>query len=368
VIRYEEHNQRVEGVGFRAAGGAIWSTRSFHQLGSLIRAHPCDVAHFHNTFPLISPAAYYALRNAGIPIIQTLHNYRLICSGATLLRNGAVCEECIDRNSLVPALVHGCYRKSRAATLSVAAMLQVHSWAGTWRRMVDVYIALSEFARKKFIAGGLPSERIVVKTNFVAPDPGAGGGAGAYALYVGRLSEEKGIPILAQAWRKLGGIPLIIAGDGPLSTMDWPAGVTCLGQQSSARVLALMRDARVLIFPSIWYECAPMSVIEAFACGLPVIASNLGSSPEFVTHGSTGLLFQPGDADALAGQIRWAFDHPEQLRAMRAQARREYQQKYTADHNYKMLLDIYEMAVENARVRRTAHKPIAWSASYGARL
>jgi len=231
-------------------------------------------------------------------------------------------------------------------------MLAVHRAAGTYQKQVDVYIALSEFARRKFIEGGLPQDRIVVKPNFVAPDPGIGEGRGGYALFVGRLAKEKGIDSLTAAWRTLGEIPLQVAGDGPLNKTEWPDGVTWLGNQPRERVMALMQDARVLVFPSVAHEGAPMTIVEAFACGLPVIASNLGSIPEFVTHGKTGLLFKPGDSEDLARQVRWAFDHPEEMRAMRANARREYEEKYTAERNYKMLIAIYEMAIENSRRRR----------------
>jgi glycosyltransferase involved in cell wall biosynthesis len=230
-------------------------------------------------------------------------------------------------------------------------MLGVHRAARTRSRMVDVYIALSEFARRKFIEGGLPAERIVVKSNFVAPGPGAGDGRGGYALFAGRLSEEKGVRLLAKAWEVLGDLPLLVAGDGPLKSVVWPAGVTTLGKVSQSRVLELMREARVLLFPSICYECAPMTVLEAFSCGLPVIASNLGSVPEFVTHGRNGLLFRPGDSEDLVRQVRWAFDHPERLLAMRSAARREYEDKYTPERNYKMLMETYEMALESARRR-----------------
>src|ERR1700681_312252 len=213
VVRYEEHNRRIAGAGISAAGSTVWSTRSFRRLRSVLREQACDVVHFHNTFPLISPAAYYAARAANVPVVQTLHNYRLICPAGTLLRDGAVCEECIGRVPL-PALVHGCYRGSRPATAAVAAMLVIHRVGGTWRRMVDAYIAPSEFARKKLIAGGLPAERIVMKPNFVAPHPGAGSGDGGYAFFAGRLSEEKGVRTLFQAWERLGtAIPLVVAGD-----------------------------------------------------------------------------------------------------------------------------------------------------------
>jgi glycosyltransferase involved in cell wall biosynthesis len=225
-------------------------------------------------------------------------------------------------------------------------MLTIHRAGGTWQRMVDAYITPSKFAREKLIAGGLPAERIVMKPHFVAPDPGAGSGAGRYALFAGRLAEEKGVRTLFQAWARLGtAIPLVIAGDGPFSEMSGPA--TLMGHQPREKIFELMRNASVFIFPSICYECAPMTVIEAFACGLPVIASNIGSIPEFVDHGRTGLLFHPGDAEDLARRVRWALEHPERLALMRQAARQEFETKYTAERNYKMLTGVYEVAFYN---------------------
>ncbi|HTB10569.1 MAG TPA: glycosyltransferase [Bryobacteraceae bacterium] len=355
VIRFEEDNSRIADRGSaRTAIEAIWSSKSAQSLGEMVRLHKPDVVHFHNTFPLISPAAYYAAQAEGAAVVQTLHNFRLLCPGATLFRDGAVCEECIERRSLRPAMAHKCYRESRPATAAVATMLTVHRAARTWQRKVDLYIALSEFARRKFIEGGLPASRIVVKPNFISPDPGRGTGTGGFALFAGRLSAEKGVSVLAGAWRDLAHIPLVAAGDGPLAGTKWPPGVTALGRQPRERILALMRDARVLIFPSECYEGAPMTILEAFACGLPVIASNLGSMAEIVVHERTGLLFNPGDAADLARKVRWAFEHPEAVDGMRAEARREFEEKYTADRNYEMLTAIYETAIANFRRERRA--------------
>lgn len=355
VIRFEEHNSRIgDRNAVLAAVDAVWSSKSTRSFTELMRHHNPDVVHFHNTFPLISPSAYYAAQKEGAAVVQTLHNFRLLCPGATLFRDGEVCEECIEEKSLRPAILHACYRQSRPATATVATMLTVHRAAGTWRRKVDLYIALSEFARRKFIEGGLPANRIAVKPNFVSPDPGLGTGSGNYALFVGRLSAEKGIGVLASAWKELPHIPLLVAGDGPLAGTGWPEGATWIGREPHERILALMRKARVLIVPSVCYETGPLAVLEAFACGLPVIASNLGSMAEIVAHERTGLLFNPGDAGDLARKVRWVFEHPDAIQAMRAAARREFEEKYTAERNYKMLIGIYEQAIERARMRRDA--------------
>jgi len=347
VARYTDSNDRVS-TGFVTGLATIWNQSSYRRVRAVAREQAPEVAHFHNTFPLISPSVYYAARSRGAAVVQTLHNYRLLCPCATLFRAGAVCEECVEQRSLLPAIRHGCYRDSRPATAAVAAMLATHRAAGTWGETVDVYIALTDFARRKFIEGGLPAERIVVKPNFVDPDPAMGDDPGDYALFIGRLSEEKGVHVLAKAWRTLGDLRLIVRGDGPLQSVAWPAGITRVERQSRENLIALMKNARVLIVPSIWYEGAPGVIPEAFACGLPVIASNIGSIPELVTDHHNGLLFRAGDADDLARQVRWVFDNPERMREMRVAARREFETKYTAEINYKRLIEIYEMAIENA--------------------
>jgi glycosyltransferase involved in cell wall biosynthesis len=350
VVRYEDSNHRIES-GVVSGLAAIWNESSYRKLLSVIRSEKPELVHFHNTFPLISPAGYYAAGKHRIPVVQTLHNYRLLCAGATFFRDGEICEQCIERQSLLPALRHACYRDSRAATAAVITMLAAHRSAGTWQRMVDVFIALTEFSRRKFVAGGLPSKRIAVKPGVLARDPGIGQGRGGYALFVARLCEEKGVRVLADAWRKLSDIPLKVVGEGPLAGIAWPAGVTRLGRQSREDLLTLVKNAYLLVVPSIWYEGAPGVIMEAFACGVPVIASDLGALPELVTRGSTGLLFKSGDSADLAIAVRWAFEHPEDMAPMRVAARHEYESKHSPQENYQMLLGIYQRAMESTRAR-----------------
>src|SRR5579871_428833 len=250
VVRFEKHNRRIQiGNIVSTAVDTLWSSASYTGLQSLIGAHQPEIAHFHNTFPLISPAAVYAAHRRGLPVVQTLHNYRLLCLGGTFLRDGRPCEDCLDTSAWRGA-VRGCYRNSHTGSLVVASMLELHRLRRTWIEVVDVLIALSEFSREKFIRGGLPADRVVVKPNFVDPDPGVGCGGGGYALFVGRLSEEKGIRTLIDAWERLSRIPLRIVGKGPLAEFRQVDNVSWLGAQTRDQVMAQMKAAEILIVPS----------------------------------------------------------------------------------------------------------------------
>jgi glycosyltransferase involved in cell wall biosynthesis len=357
VLRYEVHNDQVEHVDrLTLAKDTVWNTSAYRELRTIIRRERPDVVHFHNTLPLVSPAGYYAAKAEGVPVIQTLHNYRLLCPVALFFRDGRVCEDCMGKAVPWPGVVHGCYRGSRAASGVIATMLTVHRALRTWTEMVDVYVALTEFARNKFIEGGLPAGKIVVKPNFVAPDPGRGQGGGGYALFVGRLAPEKGTGTMLAAWDRLRTrVPLKIVGEGPLkdqvvrvaakrSDVEW------LGHRPVADVHALMRKADMLVFPSQWYETFGRVAAEAFAAGTPVIAANIGAVAELVEHGRTGLKFRPGDPEDLVTQVEWALSHSAELRRMREEVRAEFEAKYTAERNYRALMEIYEAALERKKV------------------
>src|ERR1700724_3181862 len=219
VIRYCQHNESIDRMKPAAlAARTVWSRQAYREIRALIKTHRPQVAHFHNTLPLISPAAYHAAQAENVCVVQTLHNFRLLCPNALLLRGGRICEECVGRTIPWPGAVHKCYRDSRSASAAVATMLAAHHALGTWRHAVDLYIALTPFSRDKFIAGGLPPEKIVVKPHFVDPDPGPGRGRGRYGVFVGRLSPAKGLATLLEAWKKLAApVPLKIVGDGPMA-------------------------------------------------------------------------------------------------------------------------------------------------------
>ena len=358
VLRYTVHNERIERMSpLSLAGATVWHRSSYRDLRALVRREQPDLVHFHNTFPLISPAGYYAAKAEGRPVVQSLHNYRLLCPNALFFRDGHACEDCRGRLVPWPGVLHACYRGSRPASGAVAAMITTHHALQTWTRMVDTYISLTGFARRKFIQGGLPAEKIVVKPNFIHPDPGLGEGRGNYALFVGRLSVEKGIDDLLAAWERLGDrVVLKIVGDGPLADRVARAtrklgGVEWLGRQPRDRVLALMKEAAMLVFPSVCYEGFPLVIAEAFAVGLPVVASDLGSAASLVEPGRTGLHFRSEDAEDLADKVGLTLANRGTLAGMRRAARREFEARYTSEQNYRQLLGIYGSVAGEAATR-----------------
>ncbi|HXJ42841.1 MAG TPA: glycosyltransferase family 4 protein [Bryobacteraceae bacterium] len=351
VIRMVRDYSQLEQMGRTAvARASVWNGSVYRELRQTIRNEHIQLAHFHNTFPLISPSAYYAARAEGVPVIQSLHNYRLLCPGALFYREGRVCEDCLGRAVPWPGVLHSCYRGSTLQTGALAGMLGVHRLARTWSGAVDIYIALTEFARNKFVAGGLPNRKILVKPNFMNFDPGPGSGDGGFALFVGRLTQDKGIQVLIDAWRQVNpAIPLKLAGEGPMfhSLCEQVRGISnidVLGARSREEVLSLMKAANVLVVPSQWYEGFPMTIVEAYACGLPVIASDLGSLSSVVSHGVNGILFRPGAAGALAAGVNRLFANQEELRFMRDKARATFEHSYSPERGYSALMSVYEAA------------------------
>lgn len=359
VVRYSRSNDEIAAMSrperFFMVKDLIHSEKSKKELHALLRTEKPDVVHVHNTFMMMSPSVYEACWDAGIPVVQTLHNYRLLCPGWSLSRNGEVCEECLN-HGLWRGVWHGCYRDSKLMTAAVALMLQVHRTKGTWNKSIDGYVALTNFARKKFIQGGLPGPAVHVKPNFLADDPGERTSEGRSVLFIGRLSAEKGVKVLVEAWKKISApIPLVIMGDGPLRHLleaEAPtrglANITFTGWRTRDEILVAMKQASVVVIPSVWYEGFPMTLVEAFACGTPVICSNLGGLGEIVEDGRTGLHFRAGDAEDLASKMEWAWNQPAALSSMGRAARQHFEKSYTADTNYQQLLQIYEKSIAYA--------------------
>jgi glycosyltransferase involved in cell wall biosynthesis len=333
-----------------------WSNRIYLELTETLRRTTPDIVHFHNTFPLISPSAYLACQRLRIPVVQTLHNFRLICPGGLLLRNGAPCEDCVGA-SLLPALRHRCYRDSLPATGAVVWMLQRNRWNGSYETLVDRYVALTHFAADRLIRGGIPKDRIRIKPNFLPDAIVPGQGDGGYVVYVGRLSEEKGVQTLLNAWRQLPEIPLKILGEGPLrpSLQETAARhrlpVEFLGYCDRTTIMREIGRAAFQIVPSEWYEGFPMVVVEAYASGTPIVASRIGSLDEIIEDHVTGMKFTPGDSQNLAATVKTLWHNPHARMALRRGARQAFEQRYSAPANFTTLMDIYHSATTTAHAQ-----------------
>lgn len=356
IVLFEKYNKNIEISGVRAKlnffKNTVWSKSSAVEISKIIKEFRPDIAHFTNTFPQISPSVYYVLKNHGVPVIQNIQNFRLLCPGAYLMRDNKICEECIHKKIVWPSVKYGCYRKSRLNTLVLLVMLAFHRFLRTYQNYVDLYVVSTQFSKEKLLEAGFPEKKIVVKPNFLITDPLPTTNSGQYALFVGRLSEEKGIRTLLSAWEKLKHIPLKITGTGPLLEKARQLindnnfqNIEILGFMSKPEIYDVFKNARFLIFPSEWYEGFPLTIIEAFACGIPVIASKLGAMDEKITNYQNGIHFNPGDATDLAAKVTWAWSHPQEMQEMGRAARREFETKYTAERNYEILMGIYQKAL-----------------------
>ncbi|KHD05931.1 hypothetical protein PN36_11525 [Candidatus Thiomargarita nelsonii] len=320
-----------------------YSRKSRQQLKNAIANIQPDIVHVHNFFPRLTPSIYDAAAELGVPVVQTLHNYRTICPGAFLMRDGKICEVCV-KHSAYHAVKYGCYRDSTLGTLAVAYMVQSHRQRRTWQTKVSQFIALTEFARQKFISAGLDADKLKVKPNFVTDPLTSTTEKRSGALYVGRLSKEKGLITLLKAWQNLAEIPLTIAGEGEI-VPHLKTNITLLGWQTAPQIKQLMRQSAFLIMPSEWYEGFPMVLVEAFAHGLPVIASKLGAMAEIVEDGVTGLHFEAGNANDLANKVHCLQSQPELCKRLGQQARQVYLDNYTPEKNYQRLMAIYQAAL-----------------------
>jgi len=351
VITYTDNNKRIQEMSpVGVAIQALWSKASFDKIDGLIKKEKPDVVHFHNTFPLISPSGYYACRSNVVPVVQSLDNPRLMCPAATFYRNGRLCQDCLGKTPPIPGIVHGCYHGSRLQTAMVASMLTFHRWINTWNHLVDAYLVATEFYKLKFIEGGLPEEKIIVKPHFTLSDPKPRSlrSQDGYVLFIGRLNPEKGIRTLLKAWKGLN-IPLIIRGDGQLEQEcrdflndNQIKFIKIIDRLIPDDLSQLIINARFLIWPSEgYYETFGMVAVECFANGIPVIASNIGVMAEIVKDGETGLLFTPGDPTDLATKAEWLWGHPEESARLGCNAHHEYENKFRPEINYQMLLDVY---------------------------
>lgn len=353
VERLDADNDAIHGAWskIQVSVNQITGSSAFRsRLTASIASFRPDVVHVHNWFPTVSASIFKQCKAAGIPVVHTIHNYRLLCVGATLFRDGRVCEDCIGTSLRIPGIRHKCYRNSALGSAVGTVGMLTHWATGTWQCSVDRFIALTEFSRQKLIEGGLPQDKIVVKPNFVDPAPQPGPGDGNYFLYAGRLTEEKGLRTLLACWKKGRDLaPLWIVGDGPLCDEVRQAAATMphvrwLGMKRSEEVVWLMERAKATICPSLWYEGMPRVVIESLAVGTPVVASLIGGYPEMIADGNSGALFTAGDENALLQRLR-ELEKTNAFITMRSGARQRFIAEYTGEKNFSLLVNIYQGAM-----------------------
>jgi glycosyltransferase involved in cell wall biosynthesis len=351
VTEYFRHNNEIAAYGvlrkLTLAARTTWAWDANRELARLIAEKRPDIAHFGNIFPLMSPSIYYVCARAGVPVVQNLDNARLICiSGTAFYRDGQECQECIGRFPW-PAISHACYRDSRAQSSVVAGMLGTHRVLGTWHKKVDAYVVANQHVIERFAEYGIPRERMHLCPNLLK-DPGAlPRGVGEYAVFVGRLAPEKGVRSLLEAWRHLS-IPIKIRGSGPME-MDVRAAIAAnrnielLPRLSYEEKVALIRGARFLVWPSLGsYETFGLVVGEAYACGVPLIASRTGVAPEMVKEGETGIMFEADNPTDLARAAQWAWNHPDEMSAMGLNGRTRFESSYSPEIGYRRLVSVYK--------------------------
>ena len=364
VIRFERRSDDIEGwsAARKAAlpAAVVWNAAARRDLRSVLRERRPDVVHVHNTFPLLSASVLYACRDAGVPVVATIHNYKLACASGDFFRGGAVCHDCAG-GLPAPAVRHGCYRGSRAATVPVALSVVAHRRA--WRSLVAAYICISASQRDLLSGVGLPAERVFVRHNLIPRREVRQAGRRADVVYAGRLDEAKGLRVLMAGWDRYQearaavavaepGLRLVIAGSGPLEdeVAAWASGqpsVHLAGQLEPAACAAVMAAARAVVLPSAWEETFGLAAVEAMALGVAPLAAGHGSFTELITDGVDGVLFHPGDAMALAAALADADMNSSEYEEYGRQARKSYEQRFDPGRNIAKLIDIYRYAIAN---------------------
>jgi glycosyltransferase involved in cell wall biosynthesis len=349
VEQWTPSPREVEGVGLaRTAASAVWSRRAAATVRSMVRRHRAEVVHCHNLLPSLSPAVLRAASEAGAAVVMTLHNYRLMCLPSTFLRDGRVCEDCMGRLPW-PGVVHACYRGSRPGSAVVALSLATHRALGSFAH-VSRFLAVSGFVRDRHIAAGIPSSKILIKSNFAWPSAVREGPGDAF-VYLGRLSAEKGVATLLDAWRRDAPGRLLVVGDGPdRSRLEGsrPEGVTFLGHVPGERVGEILRNARALLVPSVWYEAQPRVILEAFAAGIPVAVSRMGGLADLVNHGVDGIVLNPADPSAWREGVATLADDDVAIRMGRA-AHDRWRAAFSPERALPALEDAYRAARDGTR-------------------
>lgn len=351
---YEKNNSEINAYSLPQKARLFFQTphnpKTAREIAALAADFKPAVAHVHNTLPLISPSIYKPLNDAGVKVIQWLHNYRLVCPAGTLYRDDAPCTLCLKDHSFAPAIKYRCWSKSTMATRALVRLLKRARKENLWSRRIDLFVALNTFQKNILVEhAGVPPEKIIVQPNFHDAPPSKPRKTGARPsefLFVGRLSTEKGILTLLRAMKSLPDVHIAIAGDGPLRedvrrACNSPAHVW-LGPLPRAELLERLANAHALLFASEWPEGCPTVILEALACGVPVIASNVPGAAELLTQEKTALFFEPGNAEALAACIRRLLANPQLQKDLSRNARESYLEGFTVEAGYKNLLANYK--------------------------
>ena len=329
---------------FRLALDTVWSKKYYKELLDKIKREKFDIVHVHNFFPLLSPSIFYAARKAGAKVIMTAHNYRLICPNALMYINNEICSACVGKKIPYPALFKKCYRGSFSATAATVAMLSIHNIIQTWKNKIDGIVCISDFLKKQLADVGFKSEQLHVKHNFVSSIVEPNFVAGGYYIFVGRTSDQKGLPLLLKTFEN-SDRPLVIVGDGPLNNLveeyaGRSSNIRYVGKLSLEETYKKIAGAKALILPSQSHEPFGRTIAEAFAHGTPVIGSDLGGISELILEGVNGFLFDPyKDSDLLNAITR--FENIPEPNVMRKNAFDSYQKKFTSDYNYGRIMEIY---------------------------
>jgi glycosyltransferase involved in cell wall biosynthesis len=333
-----------------------WSVVFYRQIKRILKKVKPDIVHIHNFFPLLSPSIYHAIKSEGIPLVQTLHDFRFLCPMAFFMKDGSICVECREFGP-IRSIRYGCFKNSKIQTIPVVLMLKLHYRLNTFKEKIDAYICLTEFQRSIFVNAGFDENKFFVKPNFIddtyKAEPTI---QDEYVAFIGRIGEEKGLETLINAWKYLKDVPLKLVGDGPdadkfkaLIQKMKINNIDSIGYRPHDECMNILNSARFLVMPSVCYETFGLTIVEAFSHCKPVIASNLGAMADIVKNGETGLLFKPKDADDLAEKVRWLWNNHEECRKMGLNARSEYEAKYTPERNYEMLMDIYEEVLKRRK-------------------
>lgn len=330
---------------------AFWNGNVYRRLSEIILKEKPKIAHFNNIFPLITPSAYHICNKLGIPIVQTVHDYRYICQGAQLFRNHRICDLCVHKHILPYPILYKCYHRSRSASLIFDTSFQFHRIIKSFDG-INKFIFPSNFSRNYFLKhSDIPERKAIVVPYFTGADKNAGNHTVKkdYFLFVGRLSEEKGIKELLDVFSSLPKYKLVVIGDGPLRKQvdqyKKYKNIVIRGFLSRKVISNYMRDALAVVIPSLWFEVSPLVLIEAYANKTPVIVPEFGAFQEAVRERETGLFYRQYDFADLKSKIVFAYEHKSLMLKMGQNALGEYMTRYTPRKHYQMLMKVYRSLI-----------------------